>query len=231
MVSLDDAVIARLESHGSRFEILVDPDLALDFKKGKDVDISEILAAEDIFKDSKKGDRASEEHVKEVLGADNVLDAAKVIIKKGELQLTTQQRKKLQEDRKRQVIAIIARNAINPQTKLPHPPARIERAMEEAKVHVDLFKTAEEQVPEVVKVLRPIIPLKFEEKEVAVKVPPQYAGKAVGIVKSFGDVKKEEWQKDGSWICVMRLPAGIVEEFFDKLNQVTHGDIQTKILK
>lgn len=231
MVSLDDAVIARLESHGSRFEILVDPDLALDFKKGKDVDISEILAAEDIFKDSKKGDRASEEHVKDVLGVENILDAAKVIIKKGELQLTTQQRKKLQEDRKRQVIAIIARNAINPQTKMPHPPARIERAMEEATVHVDLFKTAEEQVPGVVKVLRPIIPLKFEEKEVAVKIPPQYAGKAVGVVRSFGDVKKEEWQNDGSWICVMRLPAGIVEEFFDKLNQVTHGDVQTKILK
>jgi ribosome maturation protein SDO1 len=231
VVSLDDAVIARLDSHGSSFEVLVDPDLALDFKKGKEIEISDILVSEEIFKDSKKGDRASLDHIKEVLDVDNALEAAKIIIRRGELQLTTQQRKKIQEDRWKQVIAIIARNAINPQTKLPHPPTRIERAMEEARVHVDLFKPAEEQVPGVLKVLRPIIPIKFEKKEVAVKVPSQYAGKAVGAVKSYGDVKKEEWQKDGSWIGLLELPAGIVEEFFDKLNQITHGDVETRILK
>ncbi len=231
MVSLDDAVIARLVSHGSSFEILVDPDLALDFKKGKEIDVAEILASEEIFKDSKKGERASIEHVHEVLGVDNVLDAAKLIIRKGELQLTTQQRKKIQEDRKKQVISIIARNATNPQTNSPHPPSRIERAMEEARVRIELFRSAEEQVPDVLKALRPIIPIRFEKKEVAVKIPPQFAGKAMGVVKSYGDIKKEEWQKDGSWICLLELPAGIIEEFFDKLNQITHGDVDTRILK
>jgi ribosome maturation protein SDO1 len=103
--------------------------------------------------------------------------------------------------------------------------------MEEARVKIDLFKPAEEQVPDVLKVLRPLIPIKFEKKEVAVKVPPQYAGRAAGEVKHYGEVKKEEWQKDGSWICVLELPAGIVEEFFDMLNQATHGDVETKILK
>jgi ribosome maturation protein SDO1 len=231
VVSLDDAVIARLESHGSSFEILVDPDLALDFRKGKEIDVTDILASEEIFKDSKKGDRASLEHLKEVLGVDNILDAAKIIIRKGELQLTTQQRKKIHEDRKKQVITIIAKNAINPQTGLPHPPSRIEMAMEEAKVRVELLRPAEEQVPGVLKALRPLIPIKFEKKEVAVKIPAHYAGKAVSLVKSYGDVKREEWQKDGSWICVLDLPAGVVEEFFDKLNQITHGDVETKILK
>jgi ribosome maturation protein SDO1 len=76
-----------------------------------------------------------------------------------------------------------------------------------------------------------LIPIKFEKKEVAVKIPAHYAGKAVNTVKSYGEVKREEWQKDGSWICVLDLPAGIVEEFFDKLNQLTHGDAETKILK
>lgn len=231
MVSLDDAVIARLESRGSSFEILVDPDLALEFKKGNEADITEVLATEEIFKDSKKGERASPEHVKEVLGTVDPLEAAKIIIRKGELQLTTQQRRNLLEDRRRQVINIIARNAINPQSGLPHPPARIERAMDEARVRVDLFKPAEEQVPAVLKVLRPLLPIKFEKKEVAVKVPPQFAGRAVGAVKSYGKIKKEEWQKDGSWICLLEIPAGIVEEFFDQLNQITHGDLETKILK
>lgn len=231
MVSLDDAVIARLESHGSSFEILVDPDLALDLKKGKEVNITEVLASEEIFKDSAKGDRASPEHIKEVLGTEDVFEAAKEIIRRGDLQLTTEQRKKILEDRRKQVINIIARNAINPQTKLPHPPARIERAMEEARVKIDLFKPAEEQVPDVLKVLRPLIPIKFEKREVAVKIPAHYAGRGVSIVKSYGDTKKEEWQADGAWICVIEVPAGIVEEFFDTLNQLTHGDVETRIIE
>ncbi len=231
MVSLDDAVIARLESHGSRFEILVDPDLALEFKNGKEIEISDILAADGIFKDSKKGDRISEAYVYDVLGVQSVADAAKIILKKGELQLTTQQRRKILLDRKKQVISIISKNAINPQTGLPHPPSRIERAMEEAGVHIDLLKSAEEQVPKVVKSLRPLLPLKFEEKEVAVKVPPQFAGKAMSSVRLLGDIKREEWQSDGSWIGVIKLPAGMVDELFEKLNEITHGEIETKILK
>lgn len=231
MKSLDDAVIARLETHGSKFEVLVDPDLALEFKKGKEINSQELLASEEVFKDAKKGDRASPEHVFEVLGVDNVIEAAKRIILKGDLQLTTEQRKKIKEDRRRQVINLIARNAINPQTKAPHPPARIERAMEQARVHVDPFKSADEQVPAVLKVLRPLIPIKFEHREVAVKIPAHFAGKGAGVVKSFGELKREEWQKDGSWIGLLTVPAGVVEEFFDKLNELTHGDVETKIVK
>ena len=32
---------------------------------------------------------------------------------------------------------MIHRNAVDPKTGLPHPPQRIESAMEEAKIHVD----------------------------------------------------------------------------------------------
>ncbi|MBI5253977.1 MAG: ribosome assembly factor SBDS [Euryarchaeota archaeon] len=231
MVKLEDAVIARLETHGERYEVLVDPDLALELKHGKEVDVAQVLAVDTIFKDSKKGDKASEERIKQLFGTSNPLEVAKIIIKKGEIQLTTEQRRKMQEDRKKQIIAIIARHAINPQTNAPHPPQRIEKAMEEARVHVDLSKTAEEQVQQVLKVLRPIIPIRFEERTVAARIPAQYAGKAYSVVKSFGEIKKEEWQKDGSWIILMNLPAGVVDEFFEALNSLTKGEVGTKIVK
>lgn len=54
MVALEDAVIARLEYYGERFEVLVDPDLASDFKRGESINIDEILAVEEVFKDAKK---------------------------------------------------------------------------------------------------------------------------------------------------------------------------------
>jgi len=230
LVSLEEAVIARLTTHGATFEVLVDPVLALDLKRGEDVDISKVLAAETVFKDSKKGEKASEEHMSKIFGTDAPVEIARKIIRKGEIQLTTQQRRKMLEDKKRQIVTHIARNAVNPQTGSPHPPSRIEKAMDEAKVRIDLAKTAEEQITKILKQLRPIIPIKFEEKSIAVKVPGQYAAKSFPIVKSYGDVKKEEWLKDGSWVFLIDIPAGMVEEFFRDLNALTKGEIETKIM-
>jgi len=230
LVSLEEAVIARLSTHGATFEVLVDPVLALDLKRGADVDMSKVLAAETIFKDSKKGERASEEHMGKIFDTDDPVEIARKIVRKGEIQLTTQQRRKMLEDRRRQIVTHIARNGINPKTGSPHPPSRIEKAMDEARVQVDLSKTAEEQVPKILKALRPIIPIKFEEKSIAVKVPGQYAAKSFTIVKSYGDVKKEEWLKDGSWVFMIDIPAGMAENFFRDLNALTKGDVETKIV-
>ena len=132
MVSLDDAVIARLKTHGANFEVFVDPDLALAYKERGDLNLDEILAANNIFKDAKAGEKASEELMDKIFGTSDVHGVADKILKKGELHLTTDQRRKILDDRRKQIVNIIARNAINPQTNAPHPPARIEKAMSEA---------------------------------------------------------------------------------------------------
>ncbi len=41
MVDLDNAVVARLDTHGETFEILLDPTVIRDIKAGKDVDLLE----------------------------------------------------------------------------------------------------------------------------------------------------------------------------------------------
>jgi len=230
MVKLEDAVIARLSSHGTNFEVLVDPELALNLRSGQSVDIKNVLAIDKIFKDSKKGDKASEEMVQKAFGTTDVLSAAEQIIRRGEIQITTEQRRKMRDERLRQIVALISRRSINPQTGLPHPPARIESAMEEARVHVEVFKSAEEQLPAIVKALQPILPLKFEVRRIAVKIPPTHVGRALKAVKGFTTVKQEQWLDDGSWAAVVEIPAGVQAEFFDKLNELTRGEAQTKVL-
>ncbi len=231
MVRLEDAVIARYEHSGHRFEILVDPNIIDDVKSGKVENVIDYMVIDEIFKDAHKGDRASEELIKEVFGTTDVNEVAKEIIKKGQVQLTTEQRRKMLEEKKRRIIAEIARNAINPQTGAPHPPQRIELAMEEAKVHIDPFKSVEEQVPVVLKALRPIIPIRFEKVKIAIKVSGDMYGKIYGELSKSGTILQEEWQKDGSWIGVVEIPAGMQGEFLDMLNKKTHGNVQTKILR
>jgi ribosome maturation protein SDO1 len=230
MVNLEDAVIARLEYYGEHFEILVDPDMAADFKRGKEIELEDILAVEEVFKDAKKGDKASEEAMMKAFNTSDPLEAAAHIIKKGQVQLTAQQRKEMQEDKRKKIIATITREAINPQTKLPHPTRRIEIAMEEAKIHVDPFKSVDEQVNIVLKAIRTKIPIRFEKVKVAIRVPGDYTGKIYNIIPEFGKTKKEEWQQDGSWIAVVEIPGGMQDNFYRKLNELTHGEVETKLL-
>ncbi|MEA1984694.1 MAG: ribosome assembly factor SBDS [Euryarchaeota archaeon] len=230
MISLDEALVARLKKGSKHFEVLVDPDGALAYRMGEDVKLEDILAVESIFEDAKNGEHAAESDIMSTFDTDDVFEVAASIIKHGELQLTQQQRKYILEEKKRQVIATIAQNAINPQTKTPHPPTRIEHAMEEAKVHIDPLKSVDEQVTIVMKAIRPIIPIRFEEVDIEVKVPPEYAGKSYGDIAKFGTMMKDSWENDGSWVAVIRMPAGMQNDFYGLVNRLTKGDAQTKIL-
>ena len=231
MVTLDEAIIAHYKTHGKMFEVFVDPDGALAFKKGDPVKIEDILAVEDVFLDAKNGDRPAEQDVINAFGTKDVLKIAEKILLEGELQLTTEQKRKIQEDKKRQVITFIARNAINPQTKAPHPPARIEAAMNEAGVHIDPMKNVDELVGIAMKAIRPLIPIRFEEVNIAIKLPAQFATKAYGSVAGFGTLTKQEWQNDGSWVGVITIPAGRQDELYGLLNRLTKGSAETKFLK
>ena len=231
MVRLEEAVPARLKTHGTTFEILVDPDGALALKRGDSIDLEAILAVEDIFENASRGDRSSEEDLLKAFGTTDVPTIAQTIIKKGEISLTAEQRKKFIENKRRQVIEFISQNAINPQTKTPHPPARIDQAMTEGKVNIDPTKSMDELVKIAMKAIRPIIPIRFEVVDVAVKVPAAYAPKTYGEIAAFGKLTKEAWQNNGSWIGVVQIPAGMQTDFYDLINRLTKGEAETKLLK
>lgn len=231
MVDIEDAIIARYESHGETFEVLIDPKVVKSLKEGKDVNLYENMVVDEIFKNSHKGTRAPEEEIKRVFGTTDPIEVAKVIILKGEVQLTAQQRKEMLESKRARIISEIARNAINPQTGTPHTPARIEMAMEEAKVHVDAFKPVEMQIKDVLDKLRPIIPIRFEKMRIAVKLTGEEYGRCYEDIIHFGKIQKEEWQANGSWIGVVEIPAGMRDDFYAKLNEKTKGNVETKQLK
>ena len=230
MIPLDHAVVARLESYGERFELLVDPDKAALVRQGQKVDIEDVVAALNVFGNASKATRASDEALMKVFHTTDFNTVARKIIEKGEIHLTAEQRKRMIDDKRRQVITFISRNAVNPQTGHPHPPQRIEMAMEEARVNIDPFKHLDELVKETVKALRPLLPIRFEELRLAIKIPPEFAAKAYGDIAAGSTMEKDEWLKDGSWVCVVRIPAGIQGEFYDLINKISKGEGQVKIL-
>jgi len=233
MISLDEAVTARLESHGERFEVLVDPDAALAIKRGEfDGELEDVIAAEDVFEDASRGDRPAENALEDVFGTTEPMEIIPEVIERGEIQITADQRREMQEQKHKQLVQHITRNAVNPQMDdAPHPPERIESALEEAGFKIDPMEPVESQVDEALDLLRPVIPIRFDEMTVAVQVPPDYAGSAQAQIRQFGDLEREEWQSDGSWVGVIRFPAGMQNEFYDVVNEHTSGEAETRIIE
>ena len=222
---------ARISKSGEKFEILVRPEPALDFKMGKQLGLSQILVIEEVYIDAGKGTRASSEKLDKAFGTADPLKIAEEIMRHGELQLTTEQRKQLVEDKRKQVVAFVSRNCIDPRTGTPHPPIRIEQALNQVKYSIDPFKNADEQAKEIIEQLRVILPIKMEQMRVAVKIFAEHAAKAYGAIKNFGTITREEWQADGALVAMLELPAGLYGPFIERLGKITQGTIQTKVLK
>lgn len=231
MVKVDDAVVARWVSGGSHFEVLVDPVAVQDLKDGKPVDLKDKLALDQVFKDARKGEKISEEHLEKIFHTRDLTEIARQIILKGEVQVTTEQRHLLQEAKRKQIVATIARHAMNPQTGAPHPPARIEAAMSEVKYHVDPFRSADAQVQEVLTKLRPLLPIRFDTARVKIRIPAQHYPKVIGELKAMGKLSDEQWGADGAWSGILEIPAGVQTELYEKLNARTKGSAETALVK
>ena len=216
MVSLDDAVLARLEKGGSRYEILVDPDLVESWKENPDsVNLTDLLAIDEVWSDAKAGDRPTSEALERVFGSTDLTMCVDKILRDGSIQLTTAQRRRMVDERMKQIVSEIAMTATDPKTKLPHPKTRIENALQEARFKPDPFLSVERQVQDAVDILKPIIPLQFITIKLAFKVPGKDYGGVSNLLRD--SMQKEQWLSDGSWACVVEVPGGMKNEIISRV--------------
>ena len=220
MVSLDNSVLARMEKGGKRYELLVDPEMVDDFKNNPDsINIDEFLAMDEVFHDARGGERPTEEAIENTFGTQDILEITKIILDKGSIQLTTNQRKAIVEKMRQKIIHHIHSQAVDPKTKSPHPITRIELALEESRYSVDPFKKLELQIKDAVDKLKVLIPLSFETMRLAFKVPGSAYGGAMRVLRSYH--VKDGWLEDGTWACVIEIPAGMKGEIIGQIMKIS----------
>lgn len=228
---VDKVTVVRYSFEGEKFEILVKPDPALEYKLGKRKDISSILVSDEIYTDSSKGTRASSEKLLKAFKTEDTTAIAEKIIQKGDLNLTTDQRRKMILEKKKQIVTYIVKTFVDPKSHLPHPPLRIEQAMEDARISLDPQKSVAEQVNDVVEKLRSIIPLKSENLILEIIVPAQFASQSYSVLKSVGSLQKEEWQSNGSLKAILEIPAAARPNVIDRLGSITKGTASIEVAK
>lgn len=223
---LDKSTIVRLSAGNEKFEILVKPDPALEYKLGKKMDISNIMISDEIYSDASKGTKSSTEKLMKAFKTTDQFEIAKQIMAKGDLNLNTDQRRKMIEEKKRQIVEYINKNFVDPKTHMPHPISRIGPLIDDARVAIDPFKRLDDQIKNIIEPLRKLLPLKSEILELTVTVPAQFSGQSFSVFKSIGDIKSEQWLSDGSLQVVLNLNAGMKSSFLDRIGTATKGSAQ-----
>ncbi len=218
--------IARIKKSGKHFEILVDLDEALKVMKGEG-DIAQAVLTGDIFYNLKSGEHASKEDLMENFASTDLLDVAGKIIKSGEVVRTADSIKDDQDKKYKQVVDFLVRNAVSPEGR-PYTPDRITKALHEAHVNVK-NKNIESQISEIMDSLSRILPIKIETKKVKLKIPARYTGKVYNFAKEF--IRKEEWQNNGDLYCNVEVPSGLIMDFYDKVNDASHGSVLSEEIK
>jgi len=217
---------ARIKKNGMNFEVLVEMENALKFRKGQ----SDYLTVEGgrVFTNIKRGDVASKNDLEIAFKTTNADEIGKMIVKSGEVLTDQDHRDEEREKKIKQVVDFLSKNAIDPQTGNPITPDRIKSAIEQAHVQV---KNApiDSQIKEILDKLSTVMPIKIETKRIKITVPAIQTGKAYGLVAQYKE--KENWLNDGSLEVIVSIPAGITLDFYDKLNSLTHGSALTEEIK
>jgi ribosome maturation protein SDO1 len=228
---MTDVTLVKYSFDGEKFEIMVKPDPALDYKLGKKKDISAVLVSDEIYTDSGKGTRPSVEKLLKAFNTEDQALIAEIIMQKGDLNLTTDQRRKMIEEKRKQIVHFIAKTYVDPKSHLPHPPLRIEQAMKDGRVSIDPQKSVDEQVKEIVDKLRSIIALKSENLQLEITIPAQFASQSYAVLKSVGSLKKEEWQNNGSLKAILEIPAAARPTVIDRLGSITKGSATVEVVQ
>ncbi|MEI7719588.1 MAG: ribosome assembly factor SBDS, partial [archaeon] len=210
---------ARVTKKGKKYEILVDLEEALKIREGKSSNLGSAVLTSAVFHNLKSGEQASMDELEIDFGTSNFDDVCLRILTHGEIVLPAEYLKKMQEGKYKQVVDFLSKNAISPQG-LPYTPDRIMSALKEANVHVK-NEAMDKQIAGIIEQIQRILPMKIEVKKVRVIIPAQYTGKAYGVVSDFK--QEEEWMSNGDLKIIVGIPAGLIMDFFDKLNGVTHG--------
>jgi ribosome maturation protein SDO1 len=217
---------ARVTKQGKHYEVLVDLDEALKVRKGEG-NINSAVLTDAIFHNLKSGEHASVGDLEKNFGTSDPTEVAEKIIKGGEVVRTTDSMNKEQDQKYKQVVDVLVRSAVSPEGR-PYTPDRIMKALHEAHINVK-NKPIDEQIGEIIDHLRKVLPLQIESKKVKLRIPVLCAAKAYGVVKEY--IKEETWQNNGDLDCIVEVPTALIMDFYDKLNNMTHGSVVSEEIK
>lgn len=229
-VDLGELTLMRYSSHGKRLEMIVEPEKAWLFKQGEEIPLDEIVEGFTIFENISKGLKADTDTLSKIFGTSDEEETVKLLLQRGTLLLTQGQRNLFLKEKREEIIEFLVTRGVNPKTKSPHPASRIEKAIDEAGVKIDRKEPASDQAMRIIKEIQGILPIKIETATIEFIIPASLSGRLYGMIKTYGDVAKEDWGKDGSLTILSKVPAGIVAKILEEVSDQSKGKVRSTVI-
>jgi ribosome maturation protein SDO1 len=229
-VDLGEYSLIRYKAKGFRFEMIVDPEKAWLYRQGEKLTLEEIFEGFIVFENFSKGLKASSEDLIDVFETEEEKEIAKQVLEKGDLQITQEMRKRFLGEKIEEIVEFLVKHTVNPKTRAPHTPARIEKAMDEAGSRIDRNEPTKEQALRILKEISSIIPIKMEVVTVEFILPASNAGSLYGVLKAAGEVVGEQWGNDGNLTISLQIPAGVQAQLMEEISDKTRGKAQIRVI-
>jgi len=220
--------IVRLKKGKGHFEVMVKPGTVMQYRKGE-LGYDNVVVLEEIFKNQTKAEKASASDLVAGFETDNLRQCIEIVLQKGDVQLTAAERKAKVDNKRRKIVHYIHKYYVNPQSKLPHPVARIENALEEMRYRVDGDTPTERQIQDVLKRLSEFIPITKMEIIGRLSVPHKHMGQVPSVLRKYNiNASSERWGDEG---CVMEisLVPGDYDAFLGDMNNTFSGEYQFEV--
>jgi ribosome maturation protein SDO1 len=219
-------MIVRLKKGKKTFEVLTNDGAVTKFRENKLKNLDQVIASgDDVFLDIGKGKKASRDELTAAFETEDVRAIQEIIVRKGEVQLSANERKDMLENKRTEILAFIHKNYVDSVKGIPVPLTRISNALDQLKPRIDPDQPADRQVNLMYDKLLTVLPLRKGNASITglVTVPTKYAGAAASVVRKFASVTKEDFRAVGpAWTVEVHDYDSLVRD----LTRITKGEYE-----
>lgn len=158
-VRLTNVAYVRLRKNNKRFEIACYRNKVLNYRTKIETDLSEVLQIDSVFTNVSKGLLASAKDLMETFGTSDTNSVCRIILEKGELQVSEEERASLYDSTFRDIASLVADKAVNPDNNRPYTVSMIQNAMKQIHYSVNVSKSTKSQALDVIKRLKSVMPI------------------------------------------------------------------------
>ena len=217
--------------NSNHLEVLVDFEKYEKFKKNQEISIWDVVISEDVFIDQKKGQTFPENELKTLFDTSNKEEILKEIVLKGKCQIPIEHTNKLREEKKKQIVNYISSNSVNPQTKMKYSFDMIENEISKLSVSINPNENFIHQAEKILKKLEEKIPISLKLKTLDIKIPVKYISVFQSRIRSFGIIKKEFYENDGSLKIHLEFLEGRLEEVIEFIKNSSKNECEYHTLE
>eukprot|EP00550_Attheya_septentrionalis_P005262 CAMPEP_0198290038 /NCGR_PEP_ID=MMETSP1449-20131203/8034_1 /TAXON_ID=420275 /ORGANISM="Attheya septentrionalis, Strain CCMP2084" /LENGTH=411 /DNA_ID=CAMNT_0043988465 /DNA_START=165 /DNA_END=1397 /DNA_ORIENTATION=+ len=173
-VRLTNVAVVRINRQGKRFEVACYRNKIVNYRQGLETDLSEVLQTDRVFTNVSRGQFANGADLKKAFGDDlSEEDMCRVILDKGQIQVSDLERSAALEQTIREIVDMICQKCISQKTQRPFTPHQIRQAMKDAEFRVNPTRSIKQQFLDVVKLLqeKKVVDIERAKMKLAIVIP------------------------------------------------------------